>query len=652
MCHAADLGYAPILVIDACGSVKKVAGASSLASLVAFGDSLQTDTKPSFRFYAVKVRHLRKDSALEHATELEGLLKAARSLQAKAAAETSHPENLVDRLEASVTRPLAKLLGVADVPAVSELPAAQGRTLDMALWDLTRCATELCVRDCPAELMEATAGLQALACRAHSGDEGPRGIELRALLAHQPSAIRIESKGPLLVANVENIYDWLGLPLPAHPLTALCRCGASAMKPYCDGSHARNFDDAKDPARVADRRDTYVGQQVMILDNRGTCQHSGFCTDRLSTVFRLHQEPFVAPSGGRMDEIIRVVRDCPSGALSYAIDGIESRGDVDYHGKRASSIEVSKDGPYRVTGAIALFDADGDPVVRNAGASTEHYTLCRCGHAQNKPFCTGMHWAIEFRDPVPATDRAPTIFEWAGGLPALTRMTRLFYEKFVPADDLLAPVFANMSADHPQRVAKWLAEVFCGPNCYSEDFGGYARMISEHLGRCLTEEMRARWVALLQQSAREAGLPNDAEFRSAFASYLEWGSRLAVENSQVESRPPLHMPMPRWDWTTSAGPPGSRISALAPANDPADVAPVLPGSNETVEFGKHIKGLFRDRDRRSMKFAFDLGSYADVSAHADAILERVRNGTMPCDGAWPQERVEVFARWIAGGKLA
>jgi hypothetical protein len=76
----------------------------------------------------------------------------------------------------------------------------------------------------------------------------------------------------------------------------------------------------------------------------------------------------------------------------------------------------------------------------------------------------------------------------------------------------------------------------------------------------------------------------------------------------------------------------------------------LPSLDEKVEFGKHIKVLFRERDRKSMKFAFDLGAYADVSAHADVILERVRNGTMPCDGAWPKERVDVLARWIAAGK--
>lgn len=55
-----------------------------------------------------------------------------------------------------------------------------------------------------------------------------------------------------------------------------------------------------------------------------------------------------------------------------------------------------------------------------------------------------------------------------------------------------------------------------------------------------------------------AGLPNDAEFRSAFGAYIEWGYRLAVENSQSGARPPEHMPMPHWDWHTAAGPPGSR----------------------------------------------------------------------------------------------
>jgi truncated hemoglobin YjbI len=321
------------------------------------------------------------------------------------------------------------------------------------------------------------------------------------------------------------------------------------------------------------------------------------CTDRLAAVFHADADPFVTPSGGRMDEIIRAVRDCPSGALSYAIDGVEARDDVDRHTTREPAIEVTKDGPYRVTGGIPLTGADGKDVARNQGASHEHYALCRCGHSQNKPFCSGMHWYVEFHDPVADADHEPTLFEWAGGLPALTRMTRMFYEKYVPEDPLLAPLFADMSADHPQRVAKWLAEVFCGPKRYSDEYGGYTRMISQHVGKGLSEDQRARWVALMRRSARDAGLPNDPEFRSAFSAYIEWGSRLAVENSQSGAQPPPNMPMPRWDWNTAAGPPGSRVSALAPPAEEPDQPVVLPSPGEAVGFETHIKGLFRQRDR-------------------------------------------------------
>jgi truncated hemoglobin YjbI/CDGSH-type Zn-finger protein len=317
-----------------------------------------------------------------------------------------------------------------------------------------------------------------------------------------------------------------------------------------------------------------------------------------------------------MDEIIRAVRDCPSGALSYAIDGAEERAAVDHHGTRDQQIEISKDGPYRITGGIGLVDHDGADMARNQGASLEHYALCRCGHSQNKPFCSGMHYYVDFHDPVGDPDRQPTIFEWAGGSPALLRMTRLFYEKHVPQDPLLAPLFATMSADHPERVAAWLAEVFCGPKLYSSNHGGYVRMLSQHLGKCLTEEQRSRWVALLLQSAREAGLPNDPEFRSAFSSYIEWGSRLAVENSQTDAKPPQHMPMPHWDWNTAAGPPGSRISAPGERQSEEEDQPVvLPASGEPARFGDHVKTMFRRRDRRSMQFAFDLWSYDDVATH-------------------------------------
>ena len=131
---------------------------------------------------------------------------------------------------------------------------------------------------------------------------------------------------------------------------------------------------------------------------------------------------------------------------------------ADWHASREAAIEVTQDGPYRVSGGIGLTDAAGADVPRAAGSSREHYALCRCGHSQNKPFCSGMHWYVEFRDP--AREAEPTLYEWAGGLPALTRMTRLLYEKHVPADDLLAPLFATMEPGYPQREAAVLAEAF------------------------------------------------------------------------------------------------------------------------------------------------------------------------------------------------
>jgi len=584
----------------------------------------------------------------------------------QASGETS--QLIAARLRDSVIRPLGHGSAAAgrdgprpgdetgsEVPAddAGEPGAGLPGDVDGALWDLARAATALLAeRPDDPELAEATAALQDLTLSS-AGEPAAdaRLAEMQALQSGSQTRIQVAANGPYLVTNARQLYDWLGQALPVRPQMALCRCGASAIKPLCDGSHARSgFTGAKDPSRVPDRRDTYTGQQVTVLDNRGTCQHSGLCTDRLATVFHQGQEPFITASGGRMDEIIRAVRDCPSGALSYATDGSEARDEVDRHGNREPAIEVSRDGPYRVTGGIPLAGEHGGDVARNQGASREHYALCRCGHSQNKPFCSGMHWYAGFRDPVSAPEHQPSIFEWAGGLPALLRMTRLFYEKHVPQDPLLAPLFATMSADHPERVAKWLAEVFCGPERYSAEYGGYSRMVSQHLGKCLTEDQRSRWVTLLLASAREAGLPNDAEFRSAFDAYIEWGSRLAVENSQSGARPPGHMPMPRWDWNTAAGPPGSRVSALAPPPEAGRPEIELPAEGTAVSFEAHIKPLFRLSDRRSMQFAFDLWSYDDVSAHADAILERLRAGTMPCDGAWPDAQVDVFQRWTDSGK--
>ena len=491
----------------------------------------------------------------------------------------------------------------------------------------------------------------ALARLVSTSEVDNRRSDVSAIFARLRSAsprLTVTRDGPYLFEGAAEVKDYLGVPIESRGRLLFCRCGQSASKPFCDGSHALSgFTGDKDPRRIADVRDTYIGQQATVLDNRGLCAHSGFCTDRLNGVFHVNQEPFVTPSGGRLDDIMRAVRRCPSGALSIAVDGNELREYVDE--SREPSIEISKDGPYRITGAIALVDEDGNRITRNAGASEEHYSLCRCGSSLNKPFCSGMHWSVSFTDPRLAPDREPTLFEWAGGYPALLEMTTLFYSRHVPSDPIVGPLFARMEADHPERVAAWLSEVFGGPPFYTERYGGYTRMISQHLDKHLTQEQRSHWARLMAQSADEAGLPNDPEFRAAFIAYIEWGSRIAVENSTGGAKPPENMPVPRWWWVCNAKP-GTRISAIQPPSDePIDPVPSL-SAEEAPSFTKHIKPLFRAVDRNSMRFAFDLWSHQDVEKHAEAILERVRAGTMPCDGPWAQEKVEIFQRWVEGGK--
>jgi hemoglobin len=147
----------------------------------------------------------------------------------------------------------------------------------------------------------------------------------------------------------------------------------------------------------------------------------------------------------------------------------------------------------------------------------------------------------------------PTLFEWAGGMPVLERLTDRFYTR-IKTHTLLAPVFAEMDARHPHFVAQFVAEVLGGPPAYSAERGGHPHMVSQHLGRHLTEEQRRAWMALLLDTADEVGLPTDPEFRSAFVSYLEWGSRLAVINSQPGAAADPNAAMPRWGWGVPGGP--------------------------------------------------------------------------------------------------
>lgn len=158
-------------------------------------------------------------------------------------------------------------------------------------------------------------------------------------------------------------------------------------------------------------------------------------------------------------------------------------------------------------------------------------------------------------EPSTAQKHIPSLYEWIGGSDALQQLTRRFYEK-VLKDELLRPLFEGMAAGHPRHVADFLGEVLGGPGAYTAERGGHAHMISRHLGRNISQAQRRQWVALLLETADELKVPDDPEFRSAFIAYLEWGSRLAVINSQLPADTSVDesASMPKWGWGVPGGP--------------------------------------------------------------------------------------------------
>ena len=204
--------------------------------------------------------------------------------------------------------------------------------------------------------------------------------------------------GPLYLINdreakvVENLVNSKGERLANIQGIALCRCGASKNKPFCDGSHSiigfSSNNEENNKSKISPKRKSYVGKKITIHDNRKLCSHAAECINNLPLVFRLNQRPWIDPDQETTTEkIIETIRKCPSGALSYSIDGIEYR---DYDGKPL--VKVSKDGPYLVSGGIELVG------IELSDMSKEHYTLCRCGTSKNKPFCDGSHFNINFKD--------------------------------------------------------------------------------------------------------------------------------------------------------------------------------------------------------------------------------------------------------------
>jgi len=160
----------------------------------------------------------------------------------------------------------------------------------------------------------------------------------------------------------------------------LCRCGDSKNKPFCDGTHEKvGFSSKREISEEIIQ--VYEGKKITVNFNRSICAGAANCVHGLPSVFTSDKSTnWIYPDKDSNDKIIKTVNSCPSGALSYSIKGkvtIDKRTEI--------KISIVKNGPYVVEGV----KLEGMPTPTNF--STTKYTLCRCGHSKNRPFCDYSH---------------------------------------------------------------------------------------------------------------------------------------------------------------------------------------------------------------------------------------------------------------------
>ena len=194
--------------------------------------------------------------------------------------------------------------------------------------------------------------------------------------------VPITSKAPIMSEHGEPL-TWKTTTADAAEIkgrVALCRCGASDNKPYCDGSHARvewdGTDNAPDGA-YDERAKSYGGEGFEVFDDRPICVHAGFCGNRVTNVWKMAAKADVSRIRA---EAMSMVERCPSGALTYAVDGETNEPDL------PSEVAVIPDGPLWVSGGIEITRADGSTL-----ENRNRVTLCRCGQSGSKPLCDGSH---------------------------------------------------------------------------------------------------------------------------------------------------------------------------------------------------------------------------------------------------------------------
>jgi len=213
-------------------------------------------------------------------------------------------------------------------------------------------------------------------------------------------------KRKLVSAESNDAITWVKTAdIETEETYALCRCGRSSTKPFCDGTHARiGFDgtETADPRPSSTRQRVLDGHGIVVRRDGPLCMHAAFCVGRVERIPAMLER---AADSDERARIIALIDRCPSGSYTYALteDGPDLEADL------PAQIAVTEEedelaGALWVTGGIPVTRADGEPF-----ETRNRVTLCRCGHSENKPLCDGTHRTIAFREGATAldTDVAP-----------------------------------------------------------------------------------------------------------------------------------------------------------------------------------------------------------------------------------------------------
>jgi CDGSH-type Zn-finger protein len=213
-------------------------------------------------------------------------------------------------------------------------------------------------------------------------------------------SIRIIPNGPLRVSGaplyrLKPGHDAAGRPVrwnrgasvDSPDAFSLCRCGESANKPFCDGTHKSNGftgTETADRAPTSTRREKYAGPEIVMTDDKTLCCHAGFCVREHAKAWTLVE---TASDMESRETLIGMIENCPTGRLEYYAPPDETP----IERTLEQEVGIIKNGPLWVTGGIPIEDAEGETYeVRNRVA------LCRCGASANKPFCDGAHLETHF----------------------------------------------------------------------------------------------------------------------------------------------------------------------------------------------------------------------------------------------------------------